>query len=205
MWVPEFPLMQYCDSVFKKDSAVIEYRTWASMGPFYGSYGLYIIKKYPLHFLRYFVWPNTKKDFGPPIEYLGYYNGGRTTVLEEAAEWFGYKDIHVKTRVKSGQASTLLLYPILISISNLLLFLGLLSYLLLKGWQHNPSFNKGILLAGFVWIANAAFTIFAASAALRYQSFSALLSVIFSLLLIDWMTQLMQHMKRQNQQQSLAI
>jgi hypothetical protein len=81
----------------------------------------------------------------------------------------------------------------------------LLSYLVLKGWQYSPSFNKSILLAGFVWIVNAGFTILAASAALRFQAFPALLSVTFSLLLIDWMARLTQHMKLQSQQQSLSI
>jgi hypothetical protein len=82
----------------------------------------------------------------------------------------------------------------------MILFLMLLSYLLLKGWQYNPTFNKIILLVGFFWIAYAGFNIFAAPTVLRYQAFPALLSVTFSLLLIDWMARLMQHLKLQNQQ-----
>jgi hypothetical protein len=84
------------------------------------------------------------------------------------------------------------------------MILGLFSYVLLKGWQYNKTFNKCILLAGFAWLANAGFTIFVASAALRYQAFSAMLSITFSLLLIDWMAKLMQRMKHESQQQKPA-
>jgi hypothetical protein len=202
MWTPWLPLMQYRDSLFNtKNTSVTELKKWASMGPFYSSYGLCIIKKYPMHFLRYFAWPNSKKYFAPPVEFLENYNSGKSTVMKSAKRWFGYKNNQVKTRMKSGKASILLAYPFLVSITNLIIFLMFLAYMLLKGWQYNRTFNKIILLAGFVWIANAGFTIFSSSAALRFQSFPALLSVTFSLLLIDWMAHLMQNMKLQSQQQ----
>lgn len=103
--------------------------------------------------------------------------------------------------MKSRKVWILQYYPFLVSITNIILLLGLLSYILLQGWQYNTAFIKSILLAGFVWIANAGFTIFLASAALRFQSFPALLNETFSLLLIDWIAQLIQRMKLQNQQQ----
>jgi len=105
--------------------------------------------------------------------------------------------------MRSGKISTLEYYPFLVSITNLILVLMFLSYFLLQGWQHNPSFNKCILLAGFTWIANAGFTVIASSAALRFQAFPALISIIFSLLLIDWMAQLIQRIKFQSQQQKI--
>ncbi len=206
MWTPSLPLVVYKESLFKaKGTSATNFKKWASMGPLYSSYGLYIIKKYPVHFLRYFVWPNSLKYFSPPVEYLEYYNWSYSYVLESATRWFGYTNNQVKTRMKSGKVWILQYYPFLVSITNLILFLMLLSYLLLKGWQYSTSFYKSILLAGFTWIVNAGFTILASSAALRFQAFPALLSVTFSLLLIDWMAQLMQRMKLQSQQQSLAI
>jgi hypothetical protein len=205
MWTPSRPLRRYNDSLFKaKNPSASKFKKWASMGPFFSSYGLYIIKKYPVHFLRYFVWPNSLKYFAPPLEYFEYYNWGHSYVLESAVKWFGYKDYHVKTNMKSGRVWILLPYPFLVSIFNLIMLLMLLSYLLLKGWQSNTTFYKIIFLAGFAWMLNAGFTILASSAALRFQAFPALLSVTFSLLLIDWMAQLMQRMKLQPQQQKPA-
>jgi hypothetical protein len=201
MWAPWLPLMQYSNSQFANDTSATKFKKWASMGPLYSSYGWYIIKKYPLHFLRYFVSPNSLKYFLPPVEYLGNYNWSHPTVPQSAVKWFGYTNNRVKTRMKSSKVLVLQPFQYLVGITNLILFLMFLSYMLLKGWQYSSSFNKIILLAGFVWIANAGFTIFAASAALRFQSFPALLSVTFTLLLIDWMARLIQHIKRQSQQQ----
>jgi hypothetical protein len=205
MWTQQFPLVQYREQLFQANPATTEFKKWSSMGPLYSSYGLYIIKKYPVHFLRYFVLPNSMKFLAPPVEFLGYYNTGMPIVSESAWKWFGYKNNQVSTRIKNGKASILKPYPYLVSITNLIMLLMLLSYILLKGWQYNTTLNKSILLAGFAWIINAGFTIFAAPSAIRFQAFPALLIVTFSLLLIDWMTQFMQHIKRQSQQQSLAI
>lgn len=201
MWRPNFPLLQYRYSLFNNETSPTDFTTWAYMGPFYSSYGMYIIKTYPIHFLRYFVLPNSLKYLHPPVEFLGYYNTGTSTVPESVAKWFGYTNNQVKTRIKDGRASILAPYPYLVSIINLIMLLMLLSYIVLKGWQYSPSFNKSILLACFAWVVNALFTIFTSPAALRFQVFPALLCVTFSLLLIDWVALLMQHMKREDQQQ----
>lgn len=156
-----------------------------------------------MHFLRNFVWPNSRKYLAPPLEYLEYYNYGTTTVPESAWKWFGYTNNQVKTRMKSSKVWILQYYPPLVIIINLIMISGLLAYLFLKGWQFNKTFHKTILLVGFVWMVNAAFTILASSVALRFQAFPVLYNTIFSLLLIDWMIKLMQTFKGQGQQQKL--
>jgi membrane protein implicated in regulation of membrane protease activity len=132
---------------------------------------------------------------------MEYYNNALPTVPKTAVKWFGYKNNQVKTRIKNGRAAILTPYPYLVSITNLILSLMLLSYLLMKGWQYTPSFNKSILLAGFASIVYAGFIILTCAAALRFQAFQVVLSVTFSLLLIDWMARLMQRMKHESQQQ----
>jgi hypothetical protein len=200
MWKQNFPLMQYCNTLYKKDAAALQFKIWAGMGPLYSSYGEYIIKKYPGHFLRYFVWPNFQKFFAPPLGYLRPYNTYQPTVPNLVVKWFGYTNNQVKTRTKNGQAWILEDYPFLISIVYLIMLLMFSSYLFLKGWQYSASFNKSIILAGFVWTGNAVFSIIASPIELRFQAFPVLLSATFLLLLIDWMAQLMQHLKHQSQQ-----
>jgi hypothetical protein len=200
MWVQTLPLMAYRDSLFKKDSSVTEFHSWANMGPFYSSYGLYILKKYPVHFLRNFVWPNSRKYLAPPLEYLEYYNWGTSWVPESVVKWFGYSNNQVTTRMKSNKVLILQYYPTLVSIINIAMFLMLASYILLKGWQFNTTFYKIILLGGFAWILNAGFTILVSSVALRFQAFPILLGAALSTLLIDWMAQLAQRMKLQSQE-----
>ena len=165
------------------------------MGPFYKSFGLYMIRKYPLHFIAYFMGPNARKYYSPPVEFLESYNGGNSYVNHQAHVWFGYKSHDVKTRMKNSNTWVLNFYPILTGIINLVMLFGLLYYVLLKGWQHNTIFHKTVVMGGAVWLLNAAFTIGASSAALRFQSFPIILTTAFALLLVDWMVQLMKSMK----------
>jgi len=201
MWSPGMPLMNYRDSLFKtKIGAPNDYKAWASMGPLYKEYGIYIIKKYPLHFLRYFAWPNSKKYYAPPVEFLQSYNSGQDKVTKQAMKWLGYSNTNVKTRMGSGKTWVLEFYPILTGIINVIMFFGLLYYILLKGWQYNKIFNKTIVIAATVWLFNAVFTILASSAALRFQSFPVILTTTSTLLLVDWLVQLMGSISTANNQ-----
>jgi len=204
MWSKGMPLMDYRDSLFKaaKDTSASELKKWASMGPFYKEYGIYIIRKYPLHFLAYFAWPNSRKYYAPPVEFLESYNSSRSWVTRQTQRWFGYKSLTVKVKGTNTKIWVLDFYPFLSGIINIVMFVGLLYYLLLKGWQTSPIFNKAVIMGGAIWLINAAFTIFASSAALRFQSFPILLTTTFVLLLIDWMLQLMHSMKMEQSNQA---
>lgn len=187
MWTPNSPLSIYRDLFFKKDSLAERFRKWASMGPLYNEYGWYIIKKYPLHFTKYFLWPNATKYYAPPIEFLESYNSGRDTVKYVAKTWFRYNSQKVTTRTMDLEIRMLDFYPILSGVNNLLMTFGLISVFLLTGLQQNRAFKKGIILAGTAWILNAAFTVFASSAALRFQAFPILFTTTFVGLLIDYL------------------
>jgi len=196
MWEQRLTLYKYRNNLFKNDTQALELKKWASMGPFYSEYGLYIIKQYPWHFLKYFIWPNANKYFAPPIEFLESYNGWRLGVTDDTKKWFGYKSSVLKIRMKNYKVWVLDFYPILSGIINVIMLFGLVFYFLLKGWTYNLTFKKGILLGGSIWILNAGFTICASSAALRFQSFPIILTTTFAALLIDWMIQLMTKMKQ---------
>jgi hypothetical protein len=206
MWSSGMPLMDYRDSLFKKrDTGAIELKKWASMGPLYKAYGLFIIRQYPWQFVKSFMGPNARKYYAPPVEFLEEYNTGRKNVTDQAKTWFGYKSTKVKTRLLDNNVRVLDFYPILSGIINVLMLFGLLYYTLLKGWQYNTIFNKTIIMAGTVWLINAGFTIFASSAALRFQSFPIILTTTFALLLVDWMAQLLKKMKSEVRERKLEI
>jgi hypothetical protein len=188
MWTPGMSLFKYRDQLFKKkDSTASELKKWASMGSFYKEYGLHIIKKYPFHFARYFIWYNAMKYYAPPVEFLEHYNSGKNDVLPIAQNWFDYNSTTVSTRMKSKEVWILGFYPILSGIINVIMLCVLICYLSLKGWQTKNNFRIGILMGGTVWLLNAGFTIIASSAALRFQSFPLLITIIFASLLLDWL------------------
>lgn len=187
MWTSGLPLYQYRDQLFRNDSMASELKKWASMGAFYKAYGFYIIKQYPLYYARYFLWPNANKYYAPPVEFLATYNSDQDTVTARTQEWFGYKSSKVTTRTKDLQVTILDFYPIASGIINVGMLCCLVCFTMLKGFRMNILFRLAVILAGSIWLLNAGFTIFASSAALRFQSFPILLTTTFTLLLIDWL------------------
>jgi len=190
MWSPGMPLMVYRNKMFKTDTSATELKKWASMGPFYKSYGQLIISRYPLYFLKYFIWPNAIKYYAPPIEFLGVYNSGSNSVSKETKYWFGYKSIKVYTRFKNNAIIVLKYYPFLSGVINVVMLCTLLCYLFLKGWKVSSTLHKGIFIGSTVWILNASFTILASSVALRFQAFPIIITTIISAFLLDWMLQI---------------
>jgi hypothetical protein len=190
MWDSRTPLWKYRSWFFEKDSMAPELKKWASMGPLYKTYGLYIIKQYPWQFARYFLWPNSKKYYAPPVEFLENYNSGNLKVPAMAQAWFKYKSRWVTVKTKDLKIWLLDFYPILSGVINMVMLFGLISFFFLGGFRSKTLFKKAILLGGATWILNAGFTIFASSAALRFQSFPIMLSTIFAALLVNWIWKL---------------
>lgn len=190
MWDPHLTLYKYRELQFKKDSTAPELKRWASMGPFYSDYGTYIIRQYPWYYVRHFIWPNANKYYAPPVEFLEAYNSGKDSTAPIAQKWFGYKSLRMRTRTKDLSVSILDFYPILSGIINVVMFFGLLFFFLLKGFHEDTPLRKGLLLGGIVWLLNAGFTIFASSAALRFQSFPILLTTTFVGLLVNWLAKM---------------
>jgi hypothetical protein len=191
MWdMKKSPLYKYRDRLFAKDSSSSELRKWAFVGSYYKEYGMYIIKQYPSYYFRYFIWPNANKYYAPPTEFLGLYNSGKDSVSPIAKVWFGYKNKKIAPRTKDLKISALDFYPILSGVINVVMLVSLICFILLRGWRYNTLFEKAVFLGGAVWLLNAGFTIFASSAALRFQAFPILITFTFSLLLIDWLWKL---------------
>jgi hypothetical protein len=190
MWSWNSPLYKYRERLFLKDTAAEELKRWATMGPIYKDYGVYIIRKYPWQYIRYFILPNAVKYYSPPLEFLETYNSSRDDVSEIAQIWFNYKTPKIYARGNDIHATTLIFYPILAGTMNVVFLCDLVCFIILKGFRQDTLFRKGILLATVIWLLNAGFTIFASSAALRFQAFPVILVTTFALLLIDWLCQL---------------
>lgn len=196
MWHPESSLYKYRNLQFKRDSNASELKKWASMGPLYYDYGAYIIKNYPFHFARYFIWPNANRYFAMPVEFLDVYNSGKDSVNIVAKLWFGYKSPKISPRYKSSKKITILnFYTIFTGVMNTVFICCILCFLVLNGFKSKNSFNKGVLLAIAIWFINAAFTIFSSAAALRFQTFPIFITTIYCLILLDWLIQLTKQYK----------
>jgi hypothetical protein len=187
MWDPHSPLYKYRNSLYVHDSSASELKKWASMGPFYSQFGLYMIGKYPGYYLKYFIWPNACKYYAPPVEFLGIYNSGEDSVKPPAIQWFQYKNARRMVRLKNLHVSVLDYYPILTGTVNVVFSLTLLCLMSLGFFRLNASARNSVLLVTFFWLANAFFTILSSSAALRFQAFPIILVTLFALTTLDLM------------------
>ena len=190
MWSPGLTLFKYRDSLFGKNNPASELKKWATMGPYYKEYGLFIIKQYPYEFLRYFIWPNAIKYYAPPVEFLEQFNSGQKAIAPIAQLWFKYKSNKIYTKTPDIENKLLSPYPILSGTINAILLLCFSSYLLLAYNTLNQTLGKGIAIAFLLWLTNAIFTISASSAALRFQSFPLVISFYYCTILVDWLVKM---------------
>ena len=191
MWSPFSPLQRYMNSKFKHDSIAPREKKWASMSPFFKSYGEYIIKQYPLQFAEFYLWPNLQKYYAPPIEFLSSYNSGEDSVHAIAQVWFGFSTNRVRTAFKSLKVSALNFLPIFSGVMNVIFIVGFLSFYILNGFRQPDKSQSKIMLLGFtLWIVNFGFSVFASPVTLRYQSFPILVFTAFSILLLDYIVKL---------------
>lgn len=187
MWTPGLPLWKYHNNLSIKDTPSTYFKKWASAGPLYKEYGTWIITHYPWQFIRYYMWYNAIKYFAPPVEFLESYNMGKDWTVGYSQQWFKYKTPKVYSRFKDKEIFVLDFYPILSGLINVVMLCTLICYIVLQGWKQKGNFRIGILLGGTVWLLNAGFTIFASSAALRFQSFPLMLTTVFTVLLVEWL------------------
>lgn len=190
MWTRGMPLQKYMEEQFAKDKNVTALKKWASVAPLYSAYGTFLIKSYPAAFFANYLWPNARKYYAPPLEFLEHYNMGKDSVTSEAQAWFGYKSRKVTSRLRHSDADILGFYPILTGAINMVFLAGLVCFILLSGYREKTNFRQLMIIATVVWLLNAGFTIFASPAALRFQSFPIILVTLFIALMSDWMMKL---------------
>ncbi|NLR81426.1 hypothetical protein [Chitinophaga eiseniae] len=190
MWDPASPLTVYMQHQFKRDSAVSALKKWATVAPMMGDYGNYLIRTYPKEYLRYYLVPNAIKYYAPPVEFLDHYNMGIDSVIMIAKVWFDYKSNKVMTRFKNFEVNVLDFYPILAGVINVTLLLSIISFFVLRGYRYFPELKKGILLVSATWLINFGFSVLASPVALRFQLFPILVSLSFTIVLIDHLLKL---------------
>ncbi|HEY4287957.1 MAG TPA: NAD(P)-binding protein [Puia sp.] len=185
MWDPRSPLNKYMKDQFKKDSTASKFKQWSSMAPLYAGYGSYLIRQYPMIYLKYYLVPNALKYYTPPGEFLDDYNMGRDTVAKIAQTWFEYKSQKVRTAFKNFRVNSLDFLPVLAGTMNVLFLLGVIGVCVLQGIFCRSLIQYSLLLAFILWVLNFGFSVFASPITLRYQLFGILVFSSFAFLLID--------------------
>ena len=186
IWNPGSPLAQYLAFKWRGDTSTDMFTKWASMGPIYAAYGSFLLRKYPLEYLRYFVWPNIINFFMPLIADLDYYNGGSNIIDYRAQIWFGYKSREITTASGNFALSVIKPYPFLIALLNIAFISCILFYQFFhKLFIPGQAFNHTIKMIASFWLFNFCFSASASSIELRYQIFQLILDFSFTMILLE--------------------
>jgi protoporphyrinogen oxidase len=188
LWSGRGPLIQYLQSQYKKDSTTPYFKRWATEAPLYQSYGLYLIKKYPIQFAEEWMLPNAVKFAVPPTEFLGMYNMGKDSVDKLAKDWFNYKTRKVghHDKKKPDEIPATEWFPVFGAMANILLVMGLIGVAFLGAIKRKEhALIQFLILVLALWGINGAFSIFASPIVLRYQVFPLFVAFVVGALMIE--------------------
>lgn len=169
------PLMRYRVAVCGDDTLFVNFQKMARMGPLYGEYGSYLIRKYPVGFMKYFIAPNAIRYLYPPMEcftsmppfylrddFLGRY----------PQEWFGLKTLTVGQSYIELRNNIMYLTQVILTCIHVLFFIGLIMFLSLRLYRQSNRLEKNCLrLVLILWLCDLGFNLTATVSIVRYQMF----------------------------------
>jgi hypothetical protein len=181
---PESPLKQYLWARYDVSEDSNKISAWGKSSPVFAAYGTWIISHYPIKYLLYFILPNVRNYFLPPLEKLEIYNLGLDNVSFEAQNWFDYKTPFVWAVSRKIQGVILFIFPPLFFVLNLF-FLGYTVWLFTKkGEMKKIAGRRSVILFSLCfWLLNFCFSIVATINVFRYQFFPMIIVLSYSLLL----------------------
>jgi 4-amino-4-deoxy-L-arabinose transferase-like glycosyltransferase len=191
MWEESSPLYRYFNEYRKghsalrgtADSTTLDYFTaWNRVAPVFTQYGYSLLRRHPIAFGRYYLWPSAQSFFLPPLDVFAVYNEGKMTVDPVAQHWFGYHSALVKVRSATVQATILAPFPWAYLMLNLGFLLVCGFYFCFPLSTRPPTFTASLKVAAAYLFANACFNIFASPSVFRYQVLPLILLFTFTII-----------------------
>ncbi len=152
---------------------------WIVMGPIFKEFATEVIKKYPVEYLRYFIWPNIKLYFHPPVELYNYYNDNVNTLGPIETAYYNFSS----NKIDQSHAGLL---PILMGpwvwlfpLINILFLLLVTAYYFTHGNKNDAWFNRCLIFYLTFYLSNFLFVAFAAPIYFRYNIIIVTLSMTF--------------------------
>ena len=198
MWERGLPLHQYLDDYRKSHSFLRQWPdterlsyfvAWNRVAPIFSQYGYSLLRRHPVAFSRYYLWPSAKAYFLSPLDVFAVYNEGKKEVDPVARDWFGYRSTRPAVRSATIQATILAPFPWLFLLLNLGFLLTAAVFLLRRDLcSGNPGLTVCLKVAAAYSLANACFTIFASPSVFRYQVLPMILLFIFTVYSLFFVT-----------------
>ena len=184
------PLVKYMDLQYGKGWPFLNTKKWLLVSPLYQAYGSYLIRKYPMAFARYFLWPNCLRYITPPPEIFGlqtsfeFHDECGGAALQK---WLGFHRFEENKAAIAFYLDILKPFPYLFRIIHLLFIIGLAGFTLCKGFRNiQAPYLYCLLLVALLWLVDISFSLLAAGIVLRYQLFMMIMEAAFGLYFVEY-------------------
>jgi hypothetical protein len=153
--------------------------SWTIMGPVFEEFGTEVIKKYPLEYLHYYVWPNIRLYCHPPVELYNSYNENADTLNPLATTYYNYPSNKID-KSNAGLLPVLMgPWSWLFTIINALFILLTAAYYFRRGYKNDAWFNRCLVFYLAFYALNFLFNIVAAPTYFRFYITIVTLSMVF--------------------------
>jgi hypothetical protein len=183
-WKIGSPLVTYSHAFYGIDPTTEDLRKWAAVGQLYHDYGIFLIKRHPLAYIRFYIGQGIDWFVNPKREMVNEFPKGGVWVTDRTRQWFGYSSNWV-----SCTTSTLFSFswfPPILNFLNALFLLCIVGYYYCGCYRTaEPVMNRTILFAATYWFANFLFIVTFAPFLLRYGLSVMVLNIIFIPIILE--------------------
>jgi hypothetical protein len=180
------PLKQFLNKHFYTTDRNQSIAAWGKASAVFKGYGCWLIRHYPLSFVHYFILPNIRNYFIPPLGSMESYNQGADETALVVQDWFDYTTPAIPAVSKTLQGNILLPFPYLFLLMQILYVGGIILWSIEKRFKFSdPAISRSILLGALFWALNFFHSLFVGPIVLRDQLSSMILTGVYVLLLIE--------------------
>ena len=192
MFATRSPLVQY---MFRQSNheyywPFLNSRYWLEVAPFFHSYGHYLIRKYPLAFTQYFLWPNTIRWINPPTEVFGAEASFKWQEVyggEYVRRCLSIDDILFSRQAISLSQDMICMYPKILAAIHVAFIIGLMGFMWCGGFNRGGNPNlKGLIIIVILWCSDLCFSVLSAAIVLRHEIFMMILEMTFGFYFIGY-------------------
>ncbi|MDO6433131.1 hypothetical protein Q4E93_21155 [Flavitalea sp. BT771] len=184
-WDARSPLMQYCGMKLSIHPLTSDLPKWSSVGKLYHDYGVYLIKRHPVEYIRYYVGQGLDWFISPRAEFTNVYPQGGYEIPGIVNDWFGYNSDWLPCSPDS--LYSIAMFPQIITILNALVLIGVIIFFFRRCHVAEGSLTTKVLIFFMTyWSGNFLFIIFSAPATLRYALSIMILDIVFVPMLFEF-------------------
>lgn len=186
----ESPLNQYYQIKHSPRTSYEKVVMYGKTSLIFSKYGGYIVSKYPIKYLRYFILKNIRNYLWPSTKNIESYNSKQNDVFLIGQDWFSYPTSTIDTTYANYKTVLFGNLPYVFLFFNVF-FIGSLCWGIIKRRSGNfGTYSSTVIIGSTLFLINFIFSICISIVELKTQLLTLFLLPIILLLQLDWLDKL---------------